>query len=331
LTAPDDDKSAREGTLWPHQWESFLRIVYCYESLGRPNIGEDGLLLNVVTGGGKTAIIAAVVAWLRVAHDVQKFVLLCPNLIVRDRLEEDFEKGRVFKARDLLPAWTSIRPEDFTLTTLGSGKDSGWASLLGASVVLGNIHQFYLTNKSGRSNISALMNGPDFVLFNDEAHNSPAEEYEATLSRLKPKILLRVDTTATPDRADGKAPDSDMVYEYSVTDALAEGIVKTPVVYQPSITTVELTYTDAKTGERKRVEEINWEEVERKGLTATQWVTDDEPIDSKWPLPSSDYRNRRRAPRGDTSRFSSSSPYAKRTPKRRPTRCRTSSGFGRSS
>jgi hypothetical protein len=41
---------------------------------------------------------------------------------------------------------------------------------------------------------------------------------------------------------------------------------------------VELTYTDAKTGETRRVEEINWEEVERKGLTATQWVTDDEPM-----------------------------------------------------
>jgi len=39
---------------------------------------------------------------------------------------------------------------------------------------------------------------------------------------MREKVLLRVDTTATPDRADGKAPDSDMIYEYSVTDALAD-------------------------------------------------------------------------------------------------------------
>ena len=278
LTSKDDDQAARAGTLWPHQWGSFLRVVYAHEILGKVEIGTDGLLLNIVTGGGKTAVIAAVIAWLRISHNVQKFVMLCPNLIVRDRLEDDFEGGKVFKDRDLLPDWADSRPQDFVLTTLGSGKEGGWASLFGASVILGNIHQFYLSNKSGQSNLSALMNGPEFALFNDEAHNSPAPEYEATLTRMREKVVLRVDTTATPDRADGKAPDSEMIYEYGVTDALADGIIKTPVVYQPDIKTVQLTYTDARTGEKRKVEEIDWDEVDRLGLNATQWVTDDEPM-----------------------------------------------------
>ncbi|MGH9785443.1 MAG: DEAD/DEAH box helicase [Terriglobia bacterium] len=278
LTSPDDDQAARPATLWPHQWQSFLRVVYAHEILGKVEIGADGLLLNIVTGGGKTAVIAAVIAWLRIAHNVQKFVMLCPNLIVRDRLEDDFEGGKVFKDRDLLPDWAHSGPQDFVLTTLGSGKEGGWASLFSASVILGNIHQFYLSNKSGQSNLSALMNGPEFSLFNDEAHNSPAPEYEATLKRMREKVELRVDTTATPDRADGRAPDSEMIYEYSVTDALADGIIKTPVVYQPDIKTVQLTYTDARTGEKRRVEEIDWDEVDRLGLNATQWVTDDEPM-----------------------------------------------------
>src|SRR3989338_5461411 len=93
LTSPDNDQEARPGTLWPHQWESFLRVIYAYELLGQAELGADGLLLNIVTGGGKTAIIAALIAWLKIAHSIQKFVLLCPNLIVRDRLEEDFEGG----------------------------------------------------------------------------------------------------------------------------------------------------------------------------------------------------------------------------------------------
>lgn len=278
LTSKDDDQAARPGTLWPHQWESFLRVVYSHEILGKAEIGADGLLLNIVTGGGKTALIAAVIAWLRTARNVQKFVMLCPNLIVRDRLEDDFEAGKVFKDRDLLPDWAHSRSQDFVLTTLGSGKEGGWASLFSASVILGNIHQFYLSNKSGQSNLSALMNGPEFVLFNDEAHNSPAPEYEATLKRMREKVVLRLDTTATPDRADGRAPDSDMIYEYSVTDALADGIIKTPVVYQPDIKTVQLTYTDARTGEQRKVEEIDWDEVDRLGLNATQWVTDAEPM-----------------------------------------------------
>ncbi|MDP9237416.1 MAG: DEAD/DEAH box helicase family protein [Chloroflexota bacterium] len=278
LCDPQDDMKPRQGTLWPHQWDAFLRVIYCHEILGRSVIAENGALLNIVTGGGKTAVIAALVAWLRIAHHVEKILLLCPNLIVRDRLQDDFEKGKVFVARDLLPAWSLTKPQDFTLTTLGSGKDSGMASFLGASIVLGNIHQFYLSNKSGQSNVAALMRGQHFALFNDEAHNSPAEEYEATLQRVRPKTILRVDTTATPDRADGKTPDSDMIYEYGVVDALAEQIIKTPVVYQPDIRVVELTYTDAVTGERRRVEEIDWDDVDRKGITATQWVTDDEPM-----------------------------------------------------
>jgi type III restriction enzyme len=204
--------------------------------------------------------------------------LLCPNLIVRDRLEDDFEGGKVFKGRDLLPDWAQLEPKDFILTTLGSGNEGGWAGLFSAAVVLGNIHQFYQSNKSGQSNLSGLMNGPEFALFNDEAHNSPAQEYEATLRRMRENVVLRVDTTATPDRADGKVPDSEMIYEYSVTDALADGIIKTPVVYQPDIKTVQLTYTDARTGEKRKVEEIDWDEVDRLGLNATQWVTDDEPM-----------------------------------------------------
>src|SRR6266568_21338 len=278
LTSPDNDECARTGTLWPHQWEAFLRVIYAHEILGKVDIGVDGLLLNIVTGGGKTALIAAIIAWLRIAQDVQKFALLCPNLIVRDRLEDDFDGGKVFKERDLIPDWAHCGPKDFVLTTLGSGKEGGWASLFSSSVILGNIHQFYQSNKSGQSNLSALMNGPEFALFNDEAHNSPATEYEATLLKMREKVILRLDTTATPDRADGKVPESDMIYEYSVTDALAEGIIKTPVVYQPDIKTVQLTYTDARTGEKRKVEEIDWDEVDRLGLNATQWVTDDEPM-----------------------------------------------------
>ena len=278
LTSPDDDQAARPNVLWSHQWESFLRVVYAHEILGKAEIGADGLLLNIVTGGGKTAVIAAIIAWRRIAHNVQKFVLLCPNLIVRDRLEDDFEGGVVFKNRDLLPDWAQCKPQDFTLTTLGSGKEGGWASLFSASVVLGNIHQFYQSNNSGQSNLSALMNGPEFALFNDEAHNSPATEYDATLRRMREKVVLRVDTTATPDRADGKVPDSEMIYEYSVTDALSDVIIKTPVVYQPDIKTVQLTFTVARSGQKRKVEEIDWDEVDRLGLNATQWVTDDEPM-----------------------------------------------------
>ena len=39
------------GTLWPHQWEASLRVIYAHEILGKTEIGKKGPLLNVVTGG----------------------------------------------------------------------------------------------------------------------------------------------------------------------------------------------------------------------------------------------------------------------------------------
>ena len=198
LSDPEDETRAREGILWSHQWDSLLRVIYSFEIQRDELAKPDGVLVNVVTGGGKTAIIAASMVWLKLAHDIQRFVLLCPNLIVRDRLEEDFEDGKVFVDRGLIPPYALIDEDDFALTTLGSDRPGGWATLLGASVVLGNIHQFYSSTKTGQANLANLMNEGRFALFNDEAHNSPAPEWDATLERLRRLVILRIDTTATP-------------------------------------------------------------------------------------------------------------------------------------
>ena len=71
----------RERKLWRNQQEGILRAIYSYEVLGKKN-----LLLNIVTGGGKTAIISGIIAWLRMVYQIRNFVILVPNIIVRDRL-----------------------------------------------------------------------------------------------------------------------------------------------------------------------------------------------------------------------------------------------------
>ena len=187
LSDPKNDAKPRDGTLWPHQWDAFLRVIYAYEIAPKSLTQPDGVLLNVVTGGGKTAVIAALIAWLRMAHGIGKFVMICPNLIVRDRLEDDFQNGKVFDDRDLVPKDAIVTKDDFALAIMDSNRPSGSANLLGASVILGNIHQLYTSNASGQANMAALMNGPEFALFNDEAHNSPAPEWEAVLRQAPPQ------------------------------------------------------------------------------------------------------------------------------------------------
>ena len=281
LADPVTEVEPKAGGLWEHQWNALLRVVYAREVLGRDFCG-DGLLLNIVTGGGKTALIAATMVWLRLAYNVQRFLILCPNLIVRDRLESDFLNGKVFNDRDLIPPDAPFKADAFALTLLGGESSVSTQDLFGAKVVLSNIHQFYRGSKTGQDNLWALFDAQrtPFGIFNDEAHNTPAMEYERTLADLQSHedFAFRLDTTATPDRADGKPVDSRMVYEYDIPEALHDDIIAKPVVYQPNIETVELTYTNADTGERRSVEEIDWDEVDRAGLSATQWVTDPKPM-----------------------------------------------------
>lgn len=281
LADPEDERRPRPDGLWPHQWQALLRIVYARE-VGKRSLWGGGVLANIVTGGGKTALIAATMVWLRLSHGVERFLVLCPNLIVRDRLEEDFRGGKVFRERGLIPHYAALTPDDFTLTTLGGAQSGGQAKLLGEKVVLANIHQFYGSNYSGERNLRFFLRQDQtpFAVFNDEAHNTPAPQYDRTLEMLAEhgKMHFRLDTTATPDRADEKPIDSAMIYEYDIPAALNDRVIATPVVYQPSIEIVELTYTDALTGEHRRVEEIDWDEVDRKGVSATQWVTDAKPM-----------------------------------------------------
>jgi superfamily II DNA or RNA helicase len=221
-----------------------------------------------------------VIAWLKTCHDLHKFILLCPNTIVRDRLEDDFKDAKVFRDFGFLPPGTEHFTNELGLHVMESG--AAPQGIRDCGVVLGNIQQLYQTNSSGERNLAVLMNTEQRIaVFNDEAHNTPAAEYDNTLFTLKQISKFRLDTTATPDRADGRAPDTKMIFEYGITDAQAEAppIIKSVVVYQPKLASVELTYTNTETGEKRTVDEMD-EEFERieKGLSSTQWVTDPDPM-----------------------------------------------------
>lgn len=53
-------RTDKKFKLWKHQEDGILRTIFAYEILNMKNC-----LLNIVTGGGKTVIIAAVIFWLK--------------------------------------------------------------------------------------------------------------------------------------------------------------------------------------------------------------------------------------------------------------------------
>ena len=263
--------------LWnENQWkkvqlEAIERCVYSFEVLG-----EKDLLTNIVTGGGKTTIIGALIAYMMIIHDQYKFLILTPNTIVRERLVDEFDKNSDTYIYDLFPFFTNSNEHLKNRISLHIMKPTASATGIRAgTIILGNIHQIYQKTDNWKvlsDNVESL------CIFNDEAHNTKAEQYNDLISKLKPKRFFRLDTTATPDRLDGLHPDSKMIFVYGIAEAMKDKIIKRIVVFRPDIEKVKLTYEDLETGKTISAEEVPWEEIERRKIPARRYITSIKPM-----------------------------------------------------
>ncbi len=257
--------------LYRHQAEAVKRLVYSYEVLGKKD-----LLVEVVTGGGKSVIIGGMIAYFVIVHDLSRFLILVPNTIVRARLRDEFDpESRTF-IYDQFPFFyngTTDLIKRLSLHIMEQGKDP--AGIRSGSIILGNIHQIY----DGKVSLEIIQkNLGNLVIFNDEAHNSKADNYNEVLDRLKPQRIFRLDTTATPDRLDGIHPDSEKISEYGIKKAMQDRVIKRIIVCKPDIEKVKLTYQDTETGKVIKAEEVPWEEIEQRKLKATRYITSEKPM-----------------------------------------------------
>ena len=276
----------REGhQLWPHQKDAILRTIFAYEVKQR-DLGSR-YLLKIVTGGGKSLVIAAIISWLRHSYrdKFHKFLIITPNLIVKDRLRADFMRLKENNSQSVFERW-SLSPNEtenskLTTTVLESG--SGPQGILESDIILTNIQELYTVGKNTIRNLDYIVqNVPSLAVINDEAHNSVADEFTRILRLLKGKTAMRLDTTATPERADGTYPDSKLIFNYDITQAMdsPRPIIKNIIVFQPEAKIVELTYTNAITREKRRISDFTPEEMVEyeKRVRPFQWVMDPAPM-----------------------------------------------------
>lgn len=263
--------------LWnPKQWEkvqleALERCVYAFEILD-----EKDLLTNIVTGGGKTTLIGAMIAYFMIVHDKTKFLILTPNTIVRERLVDEFDTNSPSYIYELFPFFFNSFEALKTRLSLHVMKPSETsAGIRAGTILLGNVHQIY----ERTANWKVIMeNVEELCIFNDEAHNTKAEQYNDLINKLKPKRFFRLDTTATPDRLDGLHPDSKMIYHYTIAEAMRDKIIKRIVVFHPDVQKVKLTYEDLETGKTISAEEVPWEEIERRKVPARRYITSAHPM-----------------------------------------------------
>lgn len=263
--------------LYRHQYEAIMRVIYHGEKLGKWDS-----LLDIVTGGGKTVIMSALIAYFRQVRGYTKFLILVPGTIVRERVKDDFEpRNPGFAYRDFplfFPPYHHI-PDMLSTVVLRDRLSS--ASIKDADIIIANIHQLY-ENKASE-NLELLLTDtitPNIVIFNDEAHNASAMQYREVLKLLRRKTVARVDLTATPYRLDKQDLDTyPPIYEYHIQEAMKEWVVKQIVVTKPDIRSVKLTYEEWD-DENKIIrtldaDEMPWEQIESelKNSGAVKFVT----------------------------------------------------------
>ena len=219
--------------------------------------------IKMATGSGKTLVMAMAVAWsffhkkFEAGSPLSKsFLVIAPNVIVFERLREDFENGKIFQVWDLIPPeWK----HDWQITFIMRGETR--KSTTEGTLYLTNIHQLYegrdaekevdpvtrllgpkpkdATGSWEEDILERVQKHKDLLLINDEAHHVhdvDLEWYKVILKlhkNLKEKhgigLSLQLDFSATPKDQNGTFFPW-IICDYPLAQAIEDRIVKAPLI-----------------------------------------------------------------------------------------------------
>ena len=200
------------------------------------------LCFALATGVGKTRLMGAFITYLHLAHGINNFFVLAPNLTIYNKLITDFtpnSKKYVFKgiAEFAVNSPKIVTGDDYEVK---GRADDIFASV---SINIFNIAKINsevrggkspkikrLTEYLGDSYFNYLAGLPDLVLLMDESHRYRADAGVRSLNELKP--LLGLELTATPftESSKGAVPFKNVVVDYPLARAMDDGFVKEPAV-----------------------------------------------------------------------------------------------------
>lgn len=203
------------------------------------------LCFALATGVGKTRLMGAFVSYLHLAHGINNFFVLAPNLTIYNKLIADFTPNTpkyVFKG---IAEFAQQSPEIIT----GDNYEQRAANVQGSllSPVTINIFNISKINSEvrggkeprikrmkevlGDSYFNYLANQSDLVLLMDESHRYRASAGVRSINELKPLFGLEVTATPFVEAGSGKTvPFKNVVMDYPLARAMEDGFVKEPAV-----------------------------------------------------------------------------------------------------
>jgi type III restriction enzyme len=197
------------------------------------------LCFALATGVGKTRLMGAFIAYLYLTGRSKHFFILAPNTTIYDKLVADFSQQSspkyVFKG---IAEFAQLPP----IVETGDNWERGYAvrgDLLGDTAIVFIFNIDRVNKETGRirklheyigeSYFEYLSGLPDLVLLMDEAHRYRAKAGMNAIAELRPVIGLEL--TATPRSVGARSiPFKNVIYDYPLGQAMADGYVKDPAV-----------------------------------------------------------------------------------------------------
>ncbi len=200
------------------------------------------LCFALATGVGKTRLMGACIAYLYLEYDIKNFFVLAPNLTIYNKLIEDF-------SNPLHPKYVFRGIADFVQHAPRIINGDNYSQFSGNELFQSiNINVFNISKINsetrggnlprikrlseylGESYFNYLSGLPDLVILMDESHHYRADRGMSVINELDP--ILGLEFTATPQTQSGAryTKFKNVVYEYSLASAIADGFVKKPAV-----------------------------------------------------------------------------------------------------
>lgn len=207
------------------------------------------LCFALATGVGKTRLMGAFIAYLYLTGKSRHFFALAPNKTIYEKLIADFKPESpkyVFKGiAEFAANPPLIVTGDNYESGIGTRFEGGRSADLFGSDVHINIFNVDKINKEesprgkprmkrlqetiGESYYAYLSRLDDLVLLMDEAHRYRASAGANAIDGLKP--ILGLELTATPKTVGTRSvPFRNVIYDYTLGQAMADGFVKEPAV-----------------------------------------------------------------------------------------------------
>jgi len=201
------------------------------------------LCFALATGVGKTRLMGAFISYLHLAHGINNFFVLAPNLTIYNKLIADFTPNTpkyVFKG---IAEFATNTPAIVTGDNYDQTAPKNERLFACVRINIFNISKINtevrggkpprikrLSEYIGESYFDYLAALPDLVLLMDESHRYRASAGVRAINELKP--ILGLELTATPfiETARGAVTFKNVIYDYPLSRAMADGFVKEPAV-----------------------------------------------------------------------------------------------------